>query len=193
MIAFDAATHTYTGAHGERFPSVTQVLAPLIDFSMVPAATIEYARKLGTAVHKATELDDAGDLDESSVSPILVPYLDAWRNAVRDMEIEIVAYEQMVFHPAYKYAGMLDRRARIKGESAIIDIKTGGLFPSYGPQTAAYKSAVEAETGEKIKRRYTITLKDDGKYNLEMMNSADDWPAFLSCLTLWRFKKKHGI
>jgi len=193
VIAFDSETHTYRGDKGERLPSVTQVLAPLVDFSMVPPARLEYARKLGSAVHRTTELDDAGDLDEASVSPILLPYLGAWRNAVRDMEIEVVAYEQMVYHPTHKYAGRLDRRAIVKGKKAVLDLKTGGLFPSYGPQTAAYQKAYEAESGEKIDARYAVTLNKDGSYTMQPMTSADDWPTFLACLTLWRFKKRHGL
>lgn len=190
-LLFDEPSHTYR-VDGVVVPSVTQILAPLNDFSMVSPADLEYARQLGTAVHKATELYDAGDLDESTVPDVVQPYLDAWIRLRRELPFEILGMEKRVFHPAHRYCGTYDRLVKFDGRRCMWDIKTGELYPSYGPQTAAYKNAEEKESGKRIEGRHTIQLRDDGTYRIHEMKDPDDWPVFLSCLTLYNFRNKHA-
>lgn len=190
-LLFDEPSHTYR-VDGVVVPSVTQILAPLNDFSMVSPADLEYARQLGTAVHKATELYDAGDLDESTVPDVVQPYLDAWIRLRRELPFEILGMEKRVFHPAHRYCGTYDRLVKFDGRRCMWDIKTGELYPSYGPQTAAYKNAEEKESGKRIEGRHAIQLRDDGTYRIHEMKDPDDWPVFLSCLTLYNFRNKHA-
>lgn len=132
-LHFDEATHTYT-ASGVVVPSVTQILAPLNDLSFIKPEVLQYKRDLGTAVHKATELYDMGELDESTVSPLVQPYLDGWIRLRAELPFEILGMEERVFHPAHRYAGTYDRLVQLDGKRCIFDLKTGGMFPSYGPQ-----------------------------------------------------------
>ena len=78
MKTYDPATHTYKTDDVVR-PGVTTILkkARLIDTD-APWFD-EYSRDRGTAVHLACELWDLGTLDESTLDPVLVPYLDGWR------------------------------------------------------------------------------------------------------------------
>jgi len=191
MLLFEEATHTYR-FDGAVVPSVTQILAPLNDLSFVDPQVLEYKRQLGTAVHKATELYDLGDLDEDSLAPVIRPYLDAWIRFRREKPFEILGMEQKVYHPLHRYAGTYDRMISMDGRRGPLDIKTGETLPGYGPQTAAYKAASEAETGERLTGRWTIQLRDDGTYRLHTKADADDWPVFLSCLNLYRFRNKHA-
>ena len=62
-FTFDPIEHIYR-FDGQRVPSVTQILEPLIDYSGVPNGVLQYAADRGTAVHLATEFYDDGDLDE---------------------------------------------------------------------------------------------------------------------------------
>lgn len=190
-LLFDEATHTYR-VDGVVVPSVTQILAPLNDFSMVSPADLEYARQLGTAVHKATELYDAGDLDESTVPEVVQPYLDAWIRLRRELPFEILGMEKRVYHPAHRYCGTYDRLVKFDDRRCMWDIKTGDLYPSYGPQTAAYKNAEEKQSGKRIEGRHTIQLRDDGTYRIHEMKDPEDWAVFLSCLTLHNFRNKHA-
>lgn len=190
-LLFDEATHTYT-VGGVVIPSVTQILAPLNDFSMVSPADLEYARQLGTAVHKATELYDAGDLDESTVPAVVQPYLDAWIRLRRELPFEILGMEKRVYHPAHRYCGTYDRLVKFDDRRCMWDIKTGDLYPSYGPQTAAYKNAEEKQSGKRIEGRHTIQLRNDGTYRIHEMKDPEDWAVFLSCLTLHNFRNKHA-
>lgn len=190
-LLFDEAEHAYT-FDGARIPSVTQILAPLNDFKFVAPEVLEYKRQLGTAVHKATELYDEGDLDESTVADVVRPYLNGWIRFRAEKKFEILGMEHRVFHPTHRYAGTYDRLIHMDGARGILDIKTGEQYPSYGPQTAAYKNAVEQETGKRVPGRYTLQLRDDGTYRLHEMKDPDDWAVFLSCLTLHRFRNKHA-
>ncbi|MCA7086086.1 PD-(D/E)XK nuclease family protein [Cupriavidus sp. DB3] len=190
-LQFDAASHTYT-VGGVAVPSVTQILAPLNDLSMIPPATLQYKRDLGTAVHAATELHDSGELDESTVAPVVQPYLDAWIRLRAEKPFEIVGLEHRVFHPVHRYAGTYDRLVVMDGKLCVLDIKTGAMYPSYGPQLAAYKNAVEHETGRRVQGRYAVELRDDGTYRLHPMTDSEDWAVFLSCLTLHRYRNKHA-
>ena len=45
-LTFDEAAHEYR-LDGRRLPSVTQLLAPLVDYSKVPRETLERAQALG--------------------------------------------------------------------------------------------------------------------------------------------------
>lgn len=190
-LLFDEASHTYT-AGGVVVPSVTQILAPLNDLSFISPEVLAYKRALGTAVHKATELYDTGELDESSVADVVRPYLNAWIRLRSELQFEILGMEERVFHPAHRYAGTYDRMVMLDGKRCIWDLKTGAMYPSYGPQTAAYKNAVEKMHGIRIEGRYTVALRDDGNYRLHAMEDPEDWPVFLGCLALYRFKNKHA-
>ncbi|WP_284459710.1 PD-(D/E)XK nuclease family protein [Cupriavidus campinensis] len=190
-LLFDEASHTYT-ADGVVIPSVTQILAPLNDLSFIKPDVLQYKRELGTAVHKATELYDQGELDEATVPAVVQPYLDGWIRLRAELSFEILGMEERVFHPAHRYAGTYDRLVLLDGKRCIWDLKTGGMFPSYGPQTAAYKNAVEKASGKRVEGRFTVELRDDGTYRLHEMSDPEDWPVFLGCLALHRFKNKHA-
>ncbi|MGO4278245.1 PD-(D/E)XK nuclease family protein [Cupriavidus sp. RAF20_2] len=190
-LLFNEASHTYT-ADGVVIPSVTQILAPLNDLSFIKPDVLQYKRELGTAVHKATELYDQGELDEATVPAVVQPYLNGWIRLRAELSFEILGMEERVFHPAHRYAGTYDRLVLLDGKRCIWDLKTGGMFPSYGPQTAAYKNAVEKASGKRVEGRYTVELRDDGTYRLHEMTDPEDWPVFLGCLALHRFKNKHA-
>lgn len=191
VLHFDEASHTYT-VDGVVVPSVTQILAPLNDLSFIKPDALQYKRDLGTAVHKATELHDLGELDEDSVADVVRPYLDAWIRLRRETKLEILGMEKRVYHPAHRYCGTYDRLVKFDGRRCMWDLKTGAMYPSYGPQTAAYKNAEEKESGKRIEGRHTIELRDDGTYRIHEMKDPDDWAVFLSCLTLYNFRNKHA-
>lgn len=192
MFTFDADTHTYRlGA--EVIPSVTAMLAPLVDYSKVPAATLERARQLGTAVHRMTELYDLDDLDTDSLSAELLPYLTAWMKFRADTGFVPETIECRLHHPTLRYAGTSDRTGIIRRRRAVVDIKKMlVLGPVVGVQLSAYQELHRA-AGTEVLDRYGLGLRKDGTYRLVPFNSKTDWPTFLALLTLRNFKDKHGL
>jgi hypothetical protein len=186
-IVFDETQHRYTH-NGIIIPSVTTILAAagLPDLSGIPAVTLQWKAELGTMVHLATELDDLGELDEDSIDDRITPYLEAYRRFKSKSGFEIIDIEKMVFDPALKYAGKLDRFGILNGKRTLLDIKTGVFDPlSVGPQTAAYDRA----NNDLKCNRYALQLKDDGIYKLHRLNNQNDFNIFLSALNLYRWKQ----
>jgi hypothetical protein len=190
-LTFDEASHTYR-FNGELVPGVTSILQPLSDFSFVDPDVLAAASAFGTAVHRACELDDLGELDEESLDDALVPYLSAWRRFCTDHAAEWTMVEGKVFHPSLRYAGTLDRYGKLQGKPWVVDIKTStSLMPSVGPQLAAYKNAIPSVPP--LTGRMAVQLKADGNYVAKSYTDRSDWPLFCSLLTLRQWCAQHSI
>lgn len=188
-LTFDEATHTYR-YNGVVVPGVTTILSPLTDFSRVPPYVLRAAADFGTAVHLACELDDLGDLDEGALDPALVPYLAAWRKFSADHDVQWDLIEHQVHHKTMNYAGTLDRLGLVDGLTTVLDIKSSAqLYPSVGPQLAAYQQASDRATVQ----RMAVQLKGDGTYVAKTYTDPTDWPVFASLLTLRTWCARHLI
>lgn len=189
-LTFDEASHTYR-IDGLVVPGVTSVLAPLTNYDSVPAHVLEAAANFGKAVHRACELDDLGDLNESTLDPALLPYLDAWREFCLGHSVQWEQIEAPVHHQALRYAGTPDRIGTLRGLRAVVDIKTTAeLYPSVGPQLAAYREAAAMPT---YALRVAVQLKADGTYTKKTYTDPNDWPVFCSLLTLRTWCARHSI
>lgn len=192
-LQFDALTHTYT-VGGQVIPSVTQIIRPLYDFSAIPPQVLAQKAKLGTAVHLATELHDAGTLDESSVHPAVRPYLDAWVKFCDDTGIVMCGSEQRLYHASLGYAGTLDRTGLVDGDSWILDIKTTAqLSAAVGIQLAAYLHALQAGDPTILTmQRRAVQLRPDGNYRLsKQYTDASDLTCFLALLGVHKWRTLH--
>jgi hypothetical protein len=190
-LTFDEPSHTYR-FEGELVPSVTTILKPLVDFSHVNAGVLSAASSFGTAVHLACELDDLGQLDEKNLDEHLLPYLSAWRRFSTDHSVEWDLVEARVFHKSMRYAGTLDRYGKVAGKHAVVDIKTSSsLYPSVGPQLAAYKNAIPS--APPVCSRIAVQLKGDGNYIVKHYTDKSDWPLFASLVTLKSWCATHNI
>jgi len=191
-LSFDEATHTYRYG-GRVVPGVTSILAPLNDFNRVPPQVLDAARDLGTAVHLACELDDLGDLDEAALDPALAPYLRAWRAFCADSYVRWYKIEIPEYHRTLGYAGTPDRYGAVQGDLAVVDLKSSAaLYPSVGPQLAAYAHAIDEKKAATIKR-IAVQLKADGTYATKTYTDPSDWPVFCSLLTLRNWCSIHSI
>lgn len=188
LLTFDAERHEYRFL-GAVVPGVTQVLQPLVDFSRVSRDVLEAKRDLGSRVHYACQLADENDLDEDSVEADVEPYLAAWRLFLRESGAVVLQNEMRVFDPMLQFAGTLDNVLLLDGKKWLADKKTSISVPlAAGPQTAAYARALGDLS---VTHRAAVRLRADGSYRFDALTDPDDWPAFLSCLTLHRFKEKH--
>lgn len=196
-LTFDEPSHTYR-LNGEVIPSVTQLLdTALYNFAMVPEDLLQAAADRGTAVHFACELDDLDELDETSLRPEWVPYVEAWRKFRADSGIEFDLIEQRVFHPGLRYAGTIDRGGLMNRQRWLLDIKTTSVVShAAGVQLAAYEKAVresvEAYKDARKIHRGVIQLRDNGTYRLVPFKEESDWNTFVALLNIHNWKKNHG-
>jgi hypothetical protein len=183
-VHFDEATHTYTH-EGVVLPSVTTIIkaAGLMDMT----GWNEAARDRGTRVAKMTAYFDQGDLDEASVDPAELGYLNAWRRFLSESGFKSDAngIEEVLCVPG-RAAGTLDRRGMMGQLKTIIDIKTGGASAWHAIQTAGYASLVGGHH-----RRYACYLQDDGRYTLVQHRDASDFAIFDACVNLYHWKKRN--
>jgi hypothetical protein len=140
----------------------------------------------GTAVHAACALDDAGDLDESTVHPAVAPYLSGWRRFRAEMQPEILTIEEGVRHEPYRYRGTLDRRMKLRGIEGVGDIKTGAPLASHPIQLAAY-----ALTFDRPLARWGIYLREDGSYRIEECRDRRDFDVWKAVITVANFIQEH--
>src|SRR5262249_62054614 len=107
ILEFDGASHTYR-VDGVAIPSVTQLLEAAgisPDYSKVNPTVLLHARRRGIHVDLCCDLDDADDLDWSTVHPEAVGYVEAWRCFKADYGYRPLASQVLLYHPTYGYAG----------------------------------------------------------------------------------------
>ncbi len=194
-IEFNEERHEYR-VNGVIVPSVTQVLQSvgLPDLSGVPAELLEWKAGLGTAVHKATELDDLNDLDEESLDPTIKPYLEAYRKFKRESGFIPTKIEERIYSKKFGYAGTFDRFGTFldRYTPVLIDFKTGITDPLIvGPQTAAYQEAINEPTRSKGRFwRYALKLNKDATYRLIRLDNKMDFQIFLNALNLYKWRNQ---
>lgn len=191
-LQFDPAAHVYSVA-GERWPSVTQILDPLLELDGIPKATLAAAAAFGTNVDRACHLFSVGQLDEQALDSHLVPYLAGWKQFLFDTGAVVVASCRKVMHPRLKYAGELDAVLAWKRKHFLVDRKATAEVPrTVGPQTAAYREAYSHEGKMIAPLRYCIHLRPDGTYRLVPLADPRDWSFFLSALNIWNWRNRNG-
>lgn len=190
IITFDHTDHTYK-VGGRYVPSVTQVLAPLsADYKFVNEDLLRYKSELGSAVHKAVELDAKGSLDRSTLHVNVIPYFEQWLRFVDDYKVTPIASEMRV-GSVLGYAGTLDLIASIGMATYLIDIKTTArLSPAVKLQTAAYKKAYQEcspHHTNPIRAALRLT-KDNYYFETEMFkDDAGDLSAFCAFLNVHKW------
>ena len=205
LVTLDELTHVYTDRGGLHPPSVTQIIScvpPFMGrFDRVDPELLERKRQIGTMVHRATHYYDENTLDWQTVDPVLVPYLEAWKQFRAEKHFTPLLMETCVYHAAYGYAGTLDRVGTADtraGESlALIDIKCGDGSMA-GPQLAAYLEAwrdmihagalpmMARHAGAHVSR-WSVQLRDNGTYDITTHESRRDWNFFKAALEIYTF------
>lgn len=191
-LSFVEEDHSYWRA-GQRVPNVTMILehAGISDFSGVPRDILQAAKERGTRVHHAVALHDLGLLDEGSVAPDELGYLDAWKRFRREQRYRPKLTEWRVYHTLHQYAGTLDSFGTLRtgryDSNALIDVKSGVRTAAAGPQTAAYLAALKAPGVRHDTLRFGVYLRADGTYELEQFRNSHHWQVFLAALTAYRY------
>lgn len=203
QLEFDPGPHKYTLKDAE-IPGVTTVIDRHFDsFSKLPADVRDAALLRGSVVHALTAKYD----QKPETLPTLLAraeaarldgYLQAWLQFRMDYEPEFPVIETRVINTTYRYAGTVDRLARmhLKGwdgnDLSILEVKTGGLVREYALQTAAYQAAYNeglARGEPKATRRVVVRLDEFGHYQFSEHKNPTDWQAFVAVLTLDNWKR----
>ena len=131
-----------------------------------PQDAMDIAANFGIDAHAIIESFAMADVRQESSSP---PYhlgpefnevAAGFQGWFRDSDLQILASELMVYHPAYKYAGTIDLVCRHEGtaELVVIDVKTGGVFDEAAMQVSAYATALEYLTNDPVSGAWVLQL-----------------------------------
>jgi hypothetical protein len=194
-ILFKEETHEYF-VDGVRYPSVTEILSALIDFSRVSAYVLEEKRRLGRAVHKAIELYLKGELDHDTVDERVWPYLESFIVFAATRPLRLIDAEKIVFSRVHRVAGRLDLVWAFDDtpdELWLIDAKaTYAMSPVTALQTGAYAALYEETCGVKVKRRAGLQLQPDGKVaKMFPYTNHADFRIFLNARNLYTWVINH--
>lgn len=195
-VQFDPVEHVYT-FRGERWPSVTQVIEPMLELDGIPKQVLQAAAQFGSHVHQACHLFNIGLLDEHDLDEHLRPYLEAWKRFLYDTGAKVIESERLVYDYALKVAGTLDCVIHMPGKETrtVTDIKTGSSIPwTVGIQTAAYSSMLKQDYLDYTisKERLCCQLLPDSTYRIQTLKNTSDWNDFVSATNVYNMRKRHG-
>ena len=195
-LTLDKATHTYR-YKGNMVPGTTTVLA---DVGIICYAHVEDRyRDRGVLIHEATELDDAGALDEVICEESgIMGWVRAWQGWKDQFEPEFPCTEQAHYDPELRVAGTWDRGCRARDHFGPLDIKSGDPEDWHIIQLASYASMDDTLTssanGAKARRAWNVYLREDGQFKNvdydanELAEAAKDWRAAVRI-----YNRKHRL
>ena len=189
-VAFDEAPHVYTFEDSVVAVSATDALdvTGYVDDEWYT----EWARERGRLVHLTTEYHDRGELNEATLDPALVPYLDSYKAFLHESGATWDGIELRLGDRTRRMAGTLDRL----GAFGLLDIKSGGREYWHQLQTAIY--ALLAQTNGYILsarrvKRWGLYLTSDGAFKLEPHADPNDLKIADAVMAVAVDKVAHGI
>ncbi len=202
VLTFDPEAHLYR-VDGAPVPSVTQLLEAAgisPDYSKVNPHVLRHARLRGLHVDLCCDLDDADDLDWSTVHPEAVGYVQAWQAFKADYGYRPLASQILLYHPTYGYAGTADCVGLLDDYPVIAERKaTAKMAASYALQTAGYSCDglhMAPHGGGRLEpvpwvqpARLGVHLQAGGRYALYPYEDPADQSAWLGVVALARWRK----
>lgn len=192
-LTFDEEKHEYR-LDGVRIPSVTGILQALWITPQYPAGPY---RVRGRQVHTATELYDAGTIEQYEIGSTIKPYLQSY---IRLLETEFFIWDSIelrAYDPELLVAGTMDRAGLYNGsDPCIVDLKSGTTGDETGLQIAAYTRMRFLRNEWKNVRRFKIELQRDGEpAKLTEYKDPADFEGWVGATKLytWLQRKRHKI
>ncbi len=190
-ITFIQAEHLYK--IGDKIvPHVTQILrdAGLVFYP----GNSDDARELGKRVHEVIHLYDTpgeGELDEATIDPAWLPYLEQYKAFKQSTGFEVTHSEVPLLYEEYGFAGTEDKIGLLAGNlSSLVDLKTGSPAKWHVCQLAAYKELAR-HAGLEIKKAFNLYLTPTS-YRLREASYLElikGWEVFSAALTICKFKE----
>lgn len=149
-----------------KYPSVTEVLEPYVDFSMVKPADLEAAKVRGTIVHGVC----AGFTRFGVVVNLPVKYqgyLESFKKFYINEIAGVKMVEQRIYNDAVRLCGQPDLVVIRIGEGVkrVLDLKTPTrVYSTWKGQIAAYKWLYDQFTGTATDMPGHVRLKENGGY-----------------------------
>lgn len=200
-LTLDEKTHTYFW-NGKKVPSVNQVIdsAGFKNYevrcgqcdtqihSFVSDEIMERASEFGKSVHRGCELICHDELDWSSISPLLKPYLEGCQKFLEDNDVTIFRTEMMNYSEKFNCAGTLDAYGYLEKEKkrVILDWKSGKKSKKNRLQLAGY-SAIYDPTAIRI--AVYLGPEYENNYSRERFESDEDLDAFKAALEIAKWKR----
>lgn len=185
---FTRDTHTYTVAQTP-VPAVGVITRWAHGAPPNPFLT-EASRARGTAVHAATlalDLGGAASQILEALDPACQPFFAAYCAFRLGCQLKWYMLEQPAVHRRLRYAGTPDRVGILNYTAAILEIKTGEVYPWHGIQTAGQDLLV---TRRGKRRRFVVYLRADGTFRLREHTDPGDYLKFLDALA--RYHAAHA-
>jgi len=177
----------------KKLPSVTQILSPWSDFSMIKPEVLANAADRGTRVHQACAAI-AQDLFYRAEDDT-AGYIESFKRAAALVD-SFIFIEREFVSKTWGYMGHPDMMVRYKGEASFTlwDLKTPRSHqPTWNAQIAAYVAMVEETTKADIGRCGCLRLNPDGGNPIfDEINPVEKiraWEAFIGSLKAWQYFK----
>jgi hypothetical protein len=151
---------------------------------------------LSASIAKLEHPDSPVEWDQTSEFTEITEYGLNFQQFCRDTGFEVIYSECAVYDDTLEIAGMLDLIGIMRkngGIMALVDMKSGKVPPSVGPQTAAYKYMAERNLGIKIDKRFSLLLRGDKPYQLRELTDSRDWAVFQSMCNVYFWRRAHGL
>lgn len=156
------------------------------------------AASIGSAVHDFAEATIAGETIPMPEDEGVINGITAFLKWKEENKINFTNSERLVFSKKHNYVGTLDAVGEIDGKKYLIDFKTSkGMYPEYYLQAAAYKKALEEETGEELEGVIVANFsKENGEFKIYKRTkeeSNNDFETFISLLSVKNWIKNNKI
>lgn len=167
----------------ESDPSVTELLK---DVGLIDSTFFNhYAAQRGTAVHSACHYLDENDLDRSTVSDEIAPYLEGYEKFKKESGMTFDIIEKPLYSSVYRLKGRPDR---VNTKPAIVlDLKTGIPQEWHKWQLALYH--ILAFPASVIGKRFGLYLNNNGGYRLEEYRDRHDFNVASAAVTIYWAKR----
>lgn len=144
------------------------------------------------------------DLNEQSIPEEYRGYMEGlfrWVDRVRPI---VHHMEMRICSPELGFAGTADlvcgieieeqgRPAHLLSPFVEVDIKTGDVPPSVGPQTSAYAYEIAPALGLPFIHRACLNLKENGKAKFIWLDNPDDEADFFAALRTIHWRNRHDV
>lgn len=177
------------------FSQIVQDLG-LVDLSMVKPDDLRFKREVGTAVHKAIFLHNAGRLNMDSLDENVTPYFNSWLKFIELYHPKILTQysEKPICSVKWRYGVTPDIVAELKPGNTIIELKsTSTMSPVIALQTEAQAIAILETYKLKIKQRWGLQLIPNTMPKLSVYEDMSDFTAWISALNFWNWQKINNL
>jgi hypothetical protein len=196
-LTFNEKEHLYS-LDNINIPSFSKIVRDLglVDLSMVNQDDLRYKQQIGTAVHKAIFLHNAGRLNMDSLDENVTPYFSSWLKFIELYHPKILTQysEKPICSVKWRYGVTPDIVAELKPGVTIIELKTTtSMSPVISLQTEAQAIAILETYKIKIKQRWGLQLIPNSLPKLEVYNDMSDFTVWISIMNFYNWKGKNNL